>query len=200
MQRRSMGGLRYALRVGAAGLALAGTVAGRVQAQTWAGRLSGNNQVPAIPNDPASGFATLTLTGNVLAVNVLWSGLIGGPAVAAHIHCCARTDSTAQVAVPFTGFPSLTSGTYTGSFDLSNLATYNPGYLSFYNLTTPAAAESFLLTGLNAGRAYVNIHNATYQGGEIRANVAAVPEPTSVALMLVGMGGMGVIARRRLRG
>jgi hypothetical protein len=47
--------------------------------------LSGTNEVP--PNaSTATGTATLTLNGDSLAVNIVFSGLIGGPATASHIH------------------------------------------------------------------------------------------------------------------
>ena len=40
------------------------------------------------------------------------------------------------------------------------------------------AVEVGLDSGLDAGTAYSNIHNATFPGGEIRGNLAAVPEPS----------------------
>lgn len=43
----------------------------------------------------------------------------------------------------------------------------------------------------------MNIHNATFPGGEIRGNlVAVVPEPSTYALMLVGMALVAGAARR----
>ena len=54
-----------------------------------------------------------------LDVDVTFSGLTGGAATAAHIHCCASTTGNSGVALPFSGFPSATSGNYVNSFDLT---------------------------------------------------------------------------------
>src|SRR3954451_17599696 len=78
--------------------------------------LLGSNEVPANPST-ATGSATLTLDGNMLTVSVTFSGLIGGPAQAAHIHCCTAPGTNTAVAVPFPNFPAATSGTYTQTFD-----------------------------------------------------------------------------------
>jgi PEP-CTERM motif-containing protein/CHRD domain-containing protein len=55
-----------------------------------------------------------------------------------------------------------------------------------------------------AGEAYLNIHTTNFPGGEIRGylTVAAVPEPETFALLLVGLGAVGWAVRRRgqLRG
>jgi len=160
-------------------------------AQSWGGRLTGSQEVPAVPT-AASGFVTLTLTGNLLTVNLSWTGLSAPPA-AGHIHCCAAFGINAPVVLPFTGLvgPTVgTSGTYVNTFDLSNPAVFN----NF------AGGEAALIAGLNANQAYVNIHDAVYPGGEIRADVTTIPEPTTVALAALGLGGAGLVARRRRHG
>lgn len=206
MRRNSMRGATHALRAGvvAAAVGVGGmTVAARgAAAQTsWGGALSGSQQVPANAS-AASGFAVLSLTGNVLKVDVAWSGLVGGPAAAAHIHCCALPNANAAVAVPFVGFPTTIAGTYDNTFDLSNAAVYTSAFLSASG-GTAAGAEAALLAGLDAGQAYVNIHDATYPGGEIRADLAPAltmtPEPTSLALAAAGLGAAAALARRRRR-
>jgi hypothetical protein len=162
----------------------------------YAAALAGVNEVPPVIST-ATGSATLTLTGNLLQVTESFSGLIGGAAAAAHIHCCAPPGTNTGVAIPFVGFPSVTSGTYSNTFDLTLLATYLPAFVTG-NGGTATSAEAALVAGLNSGNAYVNIHNATFPGGEIRGFVeVAVPETGSV--MLLGLGFLAIVMRRQFQ-
>ena len=149
--------------------------------------LLGSNEVPPT-GSPATGFITVTLTGNALKVAESFSGLTA-PATAAHIHCCADPGVNAIVAVPFTGFPSTTSGTYSNIFDLTLASTYNTAFITA-NGGTAASAESVLLAALFAGETYANIHDATFPGGEIRGQLAQTPEPATGGLMLLAFGMM----------
>ncbi len=56
------------------------------------------------------------------------------------------------------------------------------------------------LANILAGRAYINFHTTQFGGGEIRGNIAAVPEPEAYALMLGGLALVAGAARRRGRG
>ena len=203
---RQMNGRKAAraVRAGAiaAAVGLVGVAAPAAAQTSWSGQLLGSSQVPANAST-ASGFATLSLAGNALTVDVRWSGLTGGAAEAGHIHCCALPGSNAGIAVPFVGFPTVTTGTYDNTFDLSTASVYTSAFLAAHG-GTAAGAEAALLAGLDGGRAYVNIHNPTYPGGEIRANLAPAltmaPEPSSFALAATALGGAGLVARRRRRG
>ncbi len=202
MRRMGMTGPVATLRKGVVASAMMlGAVAatGRAAAaQTWAGMLSGGQAVPA-NRSTANGFASLTLAGNLLNVNVSWMNLVGGPVAAGHIHCCVMPGENAGIAVPFVGIANMITGTYTNSFDLMNSSVYTAAFLSA-NGGTAAGAEMALLNGLNAGEGYVNLHDAQYPGGEIRANVVTTPEPTTFALAALGLGGAGLLARRRRHG
>ena len=164
---------------------------------TFTANLTGPQETP--PNaSPATGLATvdLNVTAHTLSVNESFSGLIGGPAAAAHIHCCAGPGVAAIVAVPFPGFPAATSGSYLNIFDLTLLATYNAAFVTA-NGGSAATAEAALEGAMASGLTYVNIHNATFPGGEIRGQLATVtPEPATVALFITGIAGL-LIARRR---
>jgi CHRD domain len=50
---------------------------------------------------------------------------------------------------------------------------------------------------LNAGEAYLNIHSSEFPNGEIRGVLAAVPELSTWAMMLLGFAGVGFMAYRR---
>ncbi len=169
-----------------------------VQAQTWNGFLSGTNEVPANLST-ASGFAAISLSNNTLTVMLNWAGLIGGPLTAGHIHCCAAPGSNAGVAIGFSGLSSLSTGSFTGIFDLTNPSVYNANFRNGAGAGTAAGAQAALIAGLNAGNAYVNLHNATYPGGELRANVTVTPEPGTVALLAFGMAVVGTVGARRRR-
>ena len=166
------------------------------QAQTWIGQLLGSSE--SSPNSsPATGFVTITLNNRTLSVLLNWAGLTGGATTAGHLHCCAAPGSDAGVAVGFTGFPAVTTGNYSNTFNLTNPDVYSNAFRNVAGGGTAAGAETALINGLNAGNAYVNIHNARFPTGELRANVTVTPEPSSVLLMAVGLGGLFVLVARR---
>jgi hypothetical protein len=166
-------------------------------ASTFAGVMLGSNEVP--PNaSPATGFSAVTVMGDTLTVDVSWSGLMGGNPGAAHIHCCVTPGNNVNVAIPYTSFPSTTSGTYIHTFDLLDASIYTMNFLTNFGGGTAMGARDALIAGLEAGEAYSNIHNAVYPGGEIRADLAQIPEPSSVLLMGAGLLGIAAYARRRI--
>jgi len=157
--------------------------------------LTGADEVPPT-GSPATGFVTVALDGNLLEVDLSFSGLIGGPAAAAHIHCCTPPGTNTGVAVPFTGFPAATSGTYMNAFDLTDSSVYTATFLNAHG-GTAAGAEAALLSGIVGGLAYANIHDAEFPGGEIRGFIT--PEPSSVLMFDFGLAGVFFLRRLALR-
>jgi len=126
-----------------------------------------------------TGSATLTLddVANTLNVNITFSGLTG-TTTDAHIHCCALPGFNAGVIIPFNPpFPlGVTSGSMNNTFAISGVNVNN----------------------VKSGLSYINIHTTFAPAGEIRGQIAAIPEPGTLALLGMGFAGIGV-GRRRLR-
>ena len=164
--------------------------------------LNGGNENP--PN-PSLGVGTSLLTIdtvlNTLRVEVMFSGLTGNVS-AAHIHCCVAQPGNVGVASTtpsFPGFPSGgTSGSYDLLFDMTLASSYNPAFVTA-NGGTIASAFTALVSGLDLGRAYFNIHTSAltggFPGGEIRG-FFAIPEPGSLALLIGGLGLLTLRSRR----
>lgn len=186
----------------AAAIAIAGATAANATATIFGANLAGSNEVPGNAS-VGTGFATVTFDDvlNTLRVQAVFSGL-SGPTIAAHIHCCGPVGANRGVAttVPnFPGFPlGVTSGVFDNIFDLGLASTYNPSFVTA-NGGTLATARGALLAGLFSGNTYFNVHTTAFPGGEIRGQLAAVPEPASWAMMIGGFGLVGSAMRYRRR-
>ena len=164
--------------------------------------LTGAAEAP--PNaSPGIGMAKVTFDFDLVTMRVeaSFGGLLG-ITTASHIHCCTAVPGvgTAGVATPvpsFPGFPAgVTSGSYDHTFDMTVSGSYNPAYIAANGGTAGTAFAAFV-TGLDAGKAYLNVHTSAFPGGEIRGFLTPVPEPETYALMLLGLAAVGAVARRK---
>lgn len=173
---------QVALSVGL-GLACLGSgtfMAAQAEAATlFTANLSGSQEAP--PNaSTATGFGSVLLNDaeDMIAVNLTFSGLTT-PATLAHIHGPALPGINAGVLFNFTSAlpPGATSGTIP-----EQVFTITPIQVDY----------------LKQGLLYFNVHTSTFPGGEIRGQIAAVPEsqPLSILGLAVALGG-GLLLRRQ---
>ncbi len=187
-----------------AGCLLAAAVALPATAHETVYKATLNGASEAPPNvSPGFGTATVTFDFDAVTMRVetSFSGLLGNT-TASHIHCCTAVPGTGTAGVAtttptFPGFPlGVTSGSYDHTFDMSLASSYNPAFITSHGGTISSAMNA-LIFGLDAGETYLNIHTSAFPGGEIRGFLVAVPEPSTYALMLAGLGLAGLAARRR---
>lgn len=147
---------------------------------TFQATLLGTGENPANAST-ATGFGTVVLNAaqTQITVNESWTGLIGGPATASHIHgpggIGPSGPTNAAVIFPFSSVPSATSGS-----------------IPQQSFSITAQQVSWLFSGF----LYMNVHDATFGGGEIRGQLLLVPEPSTAALLGLGAG---AIALRSIR-
>jgi hypothetical protein len=182
----------------AAAIALQGEARGVVV--QYQATLNGPNESPPNPS-LGTGFATFDYdtTAHTLHVHATFQGLTG-TTTASHIHSATTLpgQGTAGVAtqVPsFIGFPlGVTSGLFDNTLDLTQASSWNPAFVTA-NGGTPTTAEAALISGINSGSAYLNIHSTNTPGGEIRGFLQPVPAPGATALL--GVGALWIARRRR---
>ena len=138
--------------------------------------LTGSGVVP--PNaSPGTGFETVLLNDaqDQITVDLSFSGLTAS-ATAAHIHGPAPAGTNGPVVFFLTGVPAATSGTL---------------HEQTFSVTPAQVVE------LESGLLYADMHTTTFPGGEIRGQLALVPEPATVSLVGLGLSGVFALRRRR---
>jgi opacity protein-like surface antigen len=186
-------------------IALAALVAAAVPAAHAATTTYRAALAPEVPGATGSGTVQVVYddVAHTLVIDSSFSGLSGITTVA-HIHCCVATPGTGMIGVAVTpgtlpGFPvGASSGSYlSAALDLTLSATFTGGFVTNFAGGVLGNAEAALVAGMDGGSAYFNVHSTTYPGGEIRGFLAPIPEPSTYALMALGLAAVGVAARRR---
>jgi hypothetical protein len=187
----------------AAAVTIAGILPAHAFELVYTATLDGASEAPpVVSNGIGLGIVTLNPNSFTMRVQTVFFGLTGDVTVA-HIHCCTAVPGEGNIGVAspvpsFPGFPAGgTSGFYDQTFDMLQASSWNAAFVN-NNGGTFQSAFAALQSGLDAGSAYLNIHSTFAPGGEIRGFFAApIPEPSTYALMALGLAGVGLVARRR---
>jgi len=158
--RWKIGGIALITAISAAGAVVACSSDDPVAPQStmYLAQMSGANEVPAVTTG-ASGTATFTLSGKSLSYVVTVNGLSGN-AAASHIHVGAA-GSNGGIVVPFNAAAVQSGQVASGTIDLTQPVS---------NGTSSISGDS-LLTLLNKGLLYTNVHTAANPTGEIRGQI-----------------------------
>ena len=156
-------------------------------------------EAQASPGATGTGTVSYDNVSQSLTLSANFSGLIGN-VTQSHIHVSptpfSGSGGIAVTSPSLPGFPTgATSGTYGNTLNLTLTSSFNATYLA-NNGGTAAGAESAFAAHMAAGRAYWNIHTSFGPGGEIRAFLTAVPEPSSLALLGLGAAAIAVRSRK----
>jgi hypothetical protein len=152
--------------------------------------LDGSQETP--PNASlGTGLGAITFDDvtHVLTWDITFSGLIGGAVNNAHFHGPTNAGDPAG--------PGIASPVRVDIGAISGLASPMIGSFDLDDLIDPAQKVADLIAGLW----YVNVHTTDFPAGEIRGQVLVqvtqVPEPTSVALLGLGLLLVALIRGRR---
>ncbi len=156
------------------------------QAQSFIGTLDAGQDGGG--NRTGSGVFYLTLTENVMTITGDFSGL-SGVTVNAHIHGPSPAGQNSGVLYGLFNQITLGADNKSGSINTTIPLIANPNNTTF-DIPTQIGQ-------LNGGLWYFNIHSSTFGGGEIRGQILAVPEPSTIALGAMGFAGFVIWQLRR---
>ena len=160
-----------ALAVAIAVVATAGAVESATAGEEFfAAKLRAGNETPATLATVGSGIwgGQLDAAEASIAYELHYSGLEGGAVAAAHLHV-GQPGVTGGIIVHICGTGGTapcppSPGVVTGAMNASNV-------VAIAAQGVPAGDFARLVRALRQGDIYVNVHTATYPGGEIRGKV-----------------------------
>jgi hypothetical protein len=166
--------------------------AARAIPMTFGGILSGANESPPV-NTPGAGSVAVVLDPTAQTIQIIASFFgLTTPDMAAHIHCCQPpTNVGVATTVPaFAGFPlGVTEGSYLSPlFSLLDPTFYNPAFVMAQGGLTQA--EAALVTGIENGLTYFNIHTTQNPGGELRTQLLPIGVPVPGPIVGAGLPGL----------
>ena len=182
------------LAVLAASLAL--PMAASAAIQVYSFNLDGLQEVPANAS-PAAGSAQFTIDDSLDTITfVLTAFNLQGTFAAAHIHGPAMAGFNAFVVFGLTG----ANADYAGPVMAGPIPIAN-SYMLYGADKAASGMTPNLAASINAQPwlYYVNLHTSDFPGGEIRGQLAPIPEASTYAMMLGGLGLVGFMAARRRR-
>ena len=157
-----------------------------------------------VPLGLSTGAGTVLVSYDSLAhslyVETTFTGL-QGVTTAAHIQSGTTPNNlippVATQTPSFLSFPvGVTSGTFSGTYDLTQSSSWNAAYINAHGGTI-ASAEAYFAQSLLNGTAFFNINTSVFETGEVRGYLVVVPAP--LAASAGGLGLVGIALRRRRR-
>ncbi|MDN3918906.1 CHRD domain-containing protein [Roseateles violae] len=190
---------------------LAAPLAAQATVYQFTATLSPANEVGPPPASTATGLAllayddkgTASLADDSYDFTLAVFGLASAP-TGYHIHGAATAAENAPVRIAIDSDPAF-SKNFSGATLMVSGNDVTPPALIPATPSSPTnaghPAMSFL-DMLQGGLAYVNVHTAAAPAGATRGQLTAVqavpvPEPSSYAMLLAGLGLVGLLARRR---
>jgi len=183
----------------------------------FAGELKPQVAGPPVPTGTGYSMAIVDTVARTVLFKTEWSGL-NGTVSASHIHAQGGvtpytypTGPNWAVALNMgasgAGFPTTASGSYTKNYSIADLGANFirqenglAGSVTTFTTAQRNLAFDNLVTYLGSGMAYFNIHTSGQNPGGSLANFYhVVPEPNSVAIMAVVLGGLGFRTLRNKR-
>lgn len=163
--------------------------------------LSGGQEVPPVAS-PASGFASLKLNDAMdrleMSLQLFGLDLDGAQTpgdssddvVGLHIHRALAGSNGTVVFGLISPFSDINGDLVIDAFAGTVFSAWDAGE----GFGTTLSAE---LDELMSGGLYLNVHTLTFPAGEIRGQIVQVPEPASVALMMLGAIAMAAAGLRK---